>query len=603
MSENHPTKRSLPRRILFVVKFLDIRLRFILILVVTALVVGYWDHIQNYYERWQRNHQVQESAGGKETEPAAQEIEYYCGMHPFVVRDRPGKCPICGMDLVQRKKGEPVTLPEGTLARVQVSPQRIMQGGIQVEPVLYRILTRTIRSYGVAEPAEGRLAKIVARFPGRVQDLMVDAVGIAVNKGDALARIYSPKYLAASQEYIRAVSNQQKGAEISNPDTAALEKTRAEQLAAAARRRLALAGFTEGQLDAIAESGKVSDTVTLYSPLSGTVIEKSILLGEAVEEGTPIFTVADLSSLWVQVKVLEADIAAVKMGMPVEITAVAWPGVIFYGNVDFIYPILDTESRSVKMRVTVANPDGKLKPGMFANAVIRAPIGEFAEDDATRKPAKTDHASKNEQVAPPSLPTTVQEDADKYLASLASGGEYYQCSMDANVVSDKPGDCPLCGMKLEKRQKESTPAAEGPDAGSMEPWTEGYACPMHPDELSDKPGICTTCNCGMKMVHWRVERVLSVPETAVIDTGEKKVVYVETAAGVYDARAVTLGARAGSYYPVIDGLTASQRIVTQGAFLIDAEARLNPATAKGAGGESAKPSHAGQAGMAVMTGM
>ena len=119
---------------------------------------------------------------------------------------------------------------------------------------------------------------------------------------------------------------------------------------------------------------------------------------------------------------------------------------------------------------------------------------------------------------------------------------------------------------------------------------------MHPDELSDKPGICTTCNCGMKMVHWRVERVLSVPETAVIDTGEKKVVYVETAAGVYDARAVTLGARAGSYYPVIDGLTASQRIVTQGAFLIDAEARLNPATAKGANAESGT-GHAGMAGM------
>ena len=101
----------------------------------------------------------------------------------------------------------------------------------------------------------------------------------------------------------------------------------------------------------------------------------------------------------------------------------------------------------------------------------------------------------------------------------------------------------------------------------------------------------------MKMVHWRVERVLSVPETAVIDTGERKVVYVETAAGVYDARAITLGARAGSYYPVMEGLTAGQRIVTQGAFLIDAEARLNPATSKGASAEPAKPPHTGMAGM------
>jgi len=602
MSEDRSPKPSLVRRVLFFLKFLEIRLRFIFILAVTALVVGYWDHIQNYYERWQRTHQMQQMPGHeghKDVTAAEQAYEYYCGMHPFVVRDRPGKCPICGMDLVRRKKGEAVTLPEGTLARVQVSPQRIMQGGIQVEPALYRMLTHTVRSYGVAEPAEGRLARIVAHFPGRVQELVVNAVGLAVKKGDALARIYSPKYLAASQEYIRALSSQQKGAAISDPDVAALEKTRAEQLAAAARKRLALAGFTEGQLDAIAESGTVSDTVTLYSPLSGTVVEKSILLGEAVEEGTPIFTIADLSSLWVQVKVLEADIAAVKMGMPVEITTVAWPGVIFYGNVDFIYPTLDTENRTVKVRVTVANPDGRLKPGMFANAVIRAPVGEFVEADSAEKPEQAKSTSgEHGQGTPPSLPTTTQEDADKYVESLPSGAAYYQCSMHANVVADKPGDCPLCGMKLDEKRKESTHVVEGPQAPSMERWAEGYACPMHPDELSGTPGICRTCNCGMTMKYWRVERVLSVPETAVIDTGERKVVYVETAAGVYDARAVTLGARAGSYYPVIDGLTAGQRIVTQGSFLIDAEARLNPATATSAGGEAVgKPSHAGHEGV------
>ncbi len=137
----------------------------------------------------------------------------------------------------------------------------------------------------------------------------------------------------------------------------------------------------------------------------------------------------------------------------------------------------------------------------------------------------------------------------------------------------------------------------------MERWTEGYACPMHPDELSDRPGICRTCNCGMAMNKWKVERVLSVPESAVIDTGTRKVVYVETQAGVYDARAVTLDNRVGTYYPVIDGLAAGQRIVTQGAFLVDAEARLNPSTPwaedKSAPAAPAAPAegHAGTAGM------
>lgn len=665
MSENAYRKPSLFRRLLFLLKFLEIRLRFIAILVITAVVVGYWDTLQNYYERWQRNRDTQQAEGPRGGEDAAaveQEFEYYCGMHPFVVRDREGNCPICGMDLTQREKGEAVTLPEGTLARVQVSPQRIMQGGIRVEPVLYHFLTRTVRSYGIVEPAEDRLSRIVARFPGRVEDLVLNTVGMRVAKGDVVAKIYSPKYLAASEEYMRALSKP--STVMSDPEMAALEKTRSTNLVAAARRRLALAGFTEEQLNQIASSKDIEDTVTLYAPLSGTVIERNVLLGDTVEEGTSVVAIADLSVLWVQVKLLESDIASAKPGMPVEITTIAYPGVIFYGNVDFIYPVMDEQNRSVKVRVTVANPDGKLKPGMFANAVLRSPIGEFSRDNGTAKAAEQGRPADS---APPELPTTVQEDADKYLASLEPGAEYYQCSMDGQVLSDKPGDCPLCGMKLDKKQKddgapgheghqgaaevpaaslptqtpeeadkflaslesgaeyyqcsmdaqvvsdkpgecplcgmtldkkekEPSPTAAGPEAGFMEQWTEGYACPMHPDELSDKPGICITCNCGMKMDHWRAERILSVPESAVIDTGDKKVVYVEIGEGVYDARAVTLGARTGAFYPVLDGLTLGQKIVSQGSFLIDAEARLNPVTVKGADTGAAESQHAGHAG-------
>ncbi len=632
-------KTSLVRRILFLLKFVEIRLRFIFILVVTAVVVGYWDHIQNYYDRWQRTHHA--GVGGHVTENVDQEWEYYCGMHPFVIRDQSGKCPICGMDLTKRKKGAATELPEGTLARVQVSPERIMQGGIQVEPVLYRLLTHTVRSYGMVETAEDRTSKLVARFPGRIDRLMVNAVGETVGKGEPLARIYSPKFLAASQEYVRAVSSQ-KTLDVQNPDFAQLEKTRSEQLTAAARKRLELAGFTEEQLDTIIKNGKIEDSVTLYSPMSGTVIEKSVLEGASVEEGTALYTIADLSTLWIQVQVLESDISNVKIGMPVEITTVSWPGKIFYGTVDFLYPTLNTENRTVKVRVVVSNSDGKLRPGMFANAVLRTPAGEEIVEPADDKSAKRVADSKTEHHAV-SLPTTKQEDADAYLASIPAGAEYYTCSMHPEVVSDKPGDCPLCNMKLEKKQKGETGVAvasssavvlpttkqedadaylasladgseyytcsmhpevvsdkpgdcplcqmkldkvrkeakiETADGGSMEQWAEGYACAMHPDELSDEPGVCRTCNCGMMMQKRRVERVLSIPESAVIDTGEKKVVYVESMPGVYDARAITLGERAGTFYPVIGGLSLGQKIVSQGSFLIDAEARLNPATAK-----------------------
>ncbi len=201
------------------------------------------------------------------------------------------------------------------------------------------------------------------------------------------------------------------------------------------------------------------------------------------------------------------------------------------------------------------------------------------------------------------MPTSTLEDANKFLASLDSGASYFICEMHPEVVSDKAGDCPLCGMHLEERKKEASGVLVGPEAGTTDRWTEGYACPMHPDELSDKPGICRTCNCGMVMKHWKAERVLSVPESAVIDTGIWKIVYVETEPGVYDSRAVALDNRVGAYYPVIDGLAVGQRIVSQGSFLVDAEARLNPSTPKAAEKSAPTAPAAGQAGMAKMPGM
>ncbi|MBI3117521.1 MAG: hypothetical protein HYZ00_02475, partial [Candidatus Hydrogenedentes bacterium] len=194
----------------------------------------------------------------------------------------------------------------------------------------------------------------------------------------------------------------------------------------------------------------------------------------------------------------------------------------------------------------------------------------------------------------PPLPTTTPAQAEAFLATVPAGGQYYTCTMDPQVLSDKPGECPLCGMNLTPATKPVD--TEGPGGGSYERWAEGYACGMHPDELSEKPGKCTICGCGMEMTQWEVERVLSIPESAVIDTGARKIVYVEAEPGLYDARQVELGPRSGNYYPVLAGLTLGQKIVTQGSFLIDAEARLNPAAAgvkatEGAEGQAAGAGH------------
>ena len=675
------------KKFLFFLKFLEIRLRFVLILVITALVVGYWDNIQNYFERWQRNSAGHAGHSAAEHQGES-EYEFFCPMHPFVVRDHAGKCPICGMDLVQRKKGAAVSLPEGVLARVQVSPDRVMQAGIQVEPVAYRLLTRTVRTYGVIEPDETRLAKIIARFPGRIDKLMVNAVGMTVQKGEPLAQIYSPKFLAATQEYVQALRAEQRSQ--GSPE----DKRRAAQLSQFARQRLLLAGFTEEQINGISTDGKLNDSVELHSPLAGTVLEKNALQGESVDEGSTLYTIADLSKVWVQALVIESDLAAVKTGMPVEVSSVSYPSEIFFGTVDFIYPTVNPENRSVKVRVVVDNAASKLKPGMYVTAVVRAPVGRYGEAGTINKDEQPREVEKPQAAAahaahdtsatqaagkPAKLPTENQADADRFLASLPAGAEYYTCSMDPEVVSDKPGDCPKCGMHLEKKRKEAaattpaghahaqsaTPAqaspapdvklptedqaaadkylstlapgaeyytcsmhpevvsdkpgdcpkcgmhlekktkaaasgheghtvagvAEDATKPSTERWAEGYSCSMHPDELSDRPGVCTICGCGMELKKVLVERVISIPEMAVIDTGTKYVVYVESAPGIYDSRAVKLGPRTGAFYPVIEGLKLGDKIVSRGSFLIDAEARLNPTAVAPSKGQASGGGH------------
>jgi RND family efflux transporter MFP subunit len=515
-----------------------------------------------------------------------------------------------------------------------------MQAGVNVEPALYRMLTRTVRSYGVVEPAETRVAEVIARFPGRVEELMVNATGLPIKKGEPLARIYSPKFLQGAQEYARAIENKQRNDAGTNADP--IEKDRANNLVEAARKRLSLGGFTDQQLQEIATSSASSTSVTLYSPVTGTIMKKNAVVGQSVEEGSSLYSIADLATLWVQVQVIESEISAVHEGMPVEVSSVAWPGEIFYGTVDFFYPEVDPGSRSLKVRVAIANRDGKLKPGMYVNAVIRSPIGRYGsvEEMKIEEAAKSASAAKvalptqdasraaqflaglsngaayytctmdpqvmsdkqgdcpicnmklverhkghtelpkSENGGPVTLPTRTSEDAAKYLAGLPENAEYFTCPMDPEIVSDKAGVCPKCNMNLEKRTKTGAAAKGGAVAalaGSFDQWAEGFTCPMHLDSLSDTGGICTDCGCGMPKSKWRIERVLSVPESAVIDTGNHQMVYVETSPGLYDARWVTLGPRTGAFYPVLDGLMLGERIVARGAFLVDAEARLNPA--------------------------
>ena len=563
------------QKALFILKVLEIRLRFVAILVITALAVGYWDNIVNYWERWTRKPMSE----GAQTES---EFEYTCGMHPFVVRDKPGKCPICGMDLSKRKRGEAGALQAGTLARVQISPERIMQAGVQVEPVEYRLLTRTVTSYGVVEADETRVSRIALRFPGRVDELFVNAVGMEVKKGDPLARVYSPKFLATSLEYVQALEAQRRA----NADAQAGAETKqmAASIVNSTRQRLLLAGFTPEQVAALEKGERPSDHVTFYSPLAGVVLEKNVRLGDVIEEGMTLYTVADLSVVWAQMEVPEADVSGVRVGMPVEVNAVAWPGVIFPGNVDLIYPVLNTETRSLRARVSVSNKDGKLRPGMFVTAAVRRPAGRYGVIGGENEPKVGAAEKVNAAGGDYPLDYCVVTGA-----KLGSMGPPVEIKYEGRTIKFCCDGCPPQFKADPRKYLKMIDEAAAKLESSGTQWVEGYACPMHPDKLQPHGGPCTICGCGMDTSKWRVERLLSVPETAVIDTGTQQVVYVEAQAGVFEARAVGLGARCGAYYPVSSVLKLGDRIVTRGSFLIDAEARLNPAAAGAYSGAAGQP--------------
>jgi Cu(I)/Ag(I) efflux system membrane fusion protein len=466
---NRPASRG--SRLWIALKILNVRLRFILLMVVTGLIAANWDAITAHWERWTRPHPVAVEAAA---------IEYYCPMHPSVVRGVPGNCPICGMPLSRREKGEAAALPEGVLARVQLTPYRISLAGVATSEVGYRALDRAIRVAGTISADEGRVASISARFGGRIEKLVVDFTGATLRQGDPLAEIYSPELIATEQEYLNALRQPQ---------------ARKAGLADAARTRLRLWGVDEDQLADLERRGEPARTFVLRAPIDGVVTRKGVQLGQYVAEGTELYAVTDLSRVWANAFVYENDLAGVRVGQPVEITSRALPDRRFGGRVAFVAPTLDPPSRTVQVRVDIPNPDRMLRPGMYVDVRILLESAGAA-------------------------------------AGTAAATATYICPMDPEVSSDKPGTCPICLMKLERVE---TPAAGG--------------------------------------------GTLVVPESAVVDNGTRRVVYREAEPGVFDAIAIELGPAADGYYPVLSGLVAGDRVVTQGAFLVDAEVRLNPAAA------------------------
>jgi RND family efflux transporter, MFP subunit len=328
---------------------------------------------------------------------------------------------------------------------LQISPEKQQLIGVKTVEVSLKPMEKVIRTVGRIEYDERKLATVNTKVEGWIERLYVDYTGKYVKKGGPLAEIYSPELFATQQEFINLV----KWSKTQNTEGFGKMLARdAQQILEAARERLRLWDITDSQIKKIEENGKPIRTLTIYSPVSGYIVQKMALQGMRVMPGEKLFDVADLSTVLVIADIYEYELPLIKMGDTAKINLSYFPGKEFFSTIDLIYPTLSEETRTTKVRFTIPNPDGGLKPNMYTDVQVKIDLGTK----------------------------------------------------------------------------------------------------------------------------------LAIPAEAVIDTGERHVVYVDKGGGNFEPREVALGLKAEEMVEVIRGLNAGERVASAANFLIDSEAKLKGVT-------------------------
>jgi len=442
--------------------------------------------------------EVAVSSGGKKV------AYYHDPMHPWYTSDKPGKAPDCGMDLVPVYEGSEDT------KGIKIDPLTVQNIGVKSEEAKILTLSKTIRATGKIDMDETKIYSINTKYMGWVEKLYVDYTGRFVRKGEALMEFYSPDLVSAQQEYLQAYQYKQQ-MDKSNVDEM---KKSAAALLESTKQKLLYWDIPESDITQLENSGKAKKTMTIYSSFEGIVMNKMVVKGQNVMPGMEMYRIADLSTVWIYADIYQFEMPWVKIGQEANVDVSYLPGQEIKGKITYIYPTLNMETKTVRVRIEVMNtPTFDLKPEMFVTVRILSPItiktiavpeqaiihsgerniavialgGGYFEPREVKLGVTANgyvqilhgiHQGENivvssqflidsesnlkaaisQMSAKPMLDTsmnTANDSAmiktqayDKSDSKASENKQVYTCEMHPEVTSDKPGDCPKCGMKL-----------------------------------------------------------------------------------------------------------------------------------------------------------
>jgi Cu(I)/Ag(I) efflux system membrane fusion protein len=337
-------------------------------LLILAALAGWYG-----YGRWYGPRAVQKPVPQQERKI----LYYHCPMHPNYHSDKPGDCPICGMRL------EPVYatgVSASSSEQILISPERQQLIGMRFGQAAIETASRTLRANGKVEMDETRIVRIHPKVDGWIEDVEADFTGKFVRRGQPLVTIYSPELLASQQEYLLAL----KAKDVLKRSTVPGVASDNTSLVEAARRRLELWDLTAAQIQDIERTGKPARTVTLYSPSSGYIIARNAYPSQRVTPETELYSVADLSQVWVMADVFEYEASSIRPGQAAAVTPAYELGRPLAARVSYIQPSLDPATRTLRVRLELSNPGLLLKPEMFVNVEFRlsAPPSLFVPGEA-----------------------------------------------------------------------------------------------------------------------------------------------------------------------------------------------------------------------------